>query len=133
MSEESVYILIDTGYEGDYKYQLGDNYDSFVEEYRSMYNLLSIDNYVKPGYETIVDKIMKFSNQNCLSKFGGNTKENPLFLMNTNTHSIDDIIQQARDLHYCHIWHRSPIQNKKVFIVDNTTRLIYLDLEAESG
>jgi len=121
------YVLIDTGYDEDYEYRLGNNYENFVEFYKTIEDLIAIDGWVRPGYENIVENILA----NTRRLF--NSVGNPIF--KTTSATLDDInriIQKVRDLDYCHVWQEDPIDKTTLSIIDGMS-VVTLKLEAESG
>lgn len=132
------FVLIETGYEEDFSYRLGSNYDSFIQGYKNSASLVRIEDYIKTGYESIVNTILGFAKHRQIYRFSegfyNGNYTHPIFVSYSNTpESIDSIIQQARDLNYCHIWGDNPIEKRTDHMIDNKTWLIHLKLEAESG
>ena len=138
------FVLINTGYEEDFPYRLGEDYVNFVERCKNNPNLIKAEKYIRSGYENIMTRILNFSKQKNLygysdkyrksSRFIAQEFSHPIFLTYSDTtDSIDDVIKQARDLNYCHIWGDDPTEKLNGYMIDNKTWLIYLKLEAESG
>ena len=142
------YYVVDTGYEGDFKRRLGNNYDAFIKRCEKMENLVSIGDYVKKEVSknikstinmhtlgnncpifTFIDigKDLKILEESAISEAAKIAMAKGL-----ETARIEFLIQQARNLDYCHIW---ADDNSGEISHYNTVngRITIIKVEAESG
>lgn len=147
------YIFVYTGYEADgipYRFGCEDGifhrYQEFMLKRDALMtdgHLIHMDKKTKPGYENIVHSILgKIRSEHIHPPPWGiegdyDGSNNAIFRVNDNSEStIDRIIQDCRDLDYCHIWDTDPIESIESYLLsedeEEKSALLYLWLEAES-
>lgn len=138
ISPMTYYVLIETGYEEDFPYRLGNNYNEFVERYKNMDTLIRIEEWVREGYEDVVKEVLDVAKNSDIYRFNslfyGGMYLHPIFVTHSvSPENIDRIVQKARDLDYCHIWSDDPIEKVTKYMIGRKKFLVHIKLEAESG
>lgn len=144
-------MYVYTGYESDgmpYRFGCEDGRFHLYQEFmlkrdRLMDNdfLIHMDKKTKSGYENVVQSILdKIRHEKYTRESTIDLSNNAIFKVNDNSDStMERIIQDCRDLDYCHIWTEDPIESIESYLLseeeenEEPSALIYLQLEAESG
>jgi len=145
------YIYVNTGYERDgMPYRFGcENgifhyYQDFVTKRNQLMDnglLIHMDKKTKSGYEntirSLLENVLRHRYRSGCSISIDDLANNAIFKVNdAEDETLERIIQECRDFHYCHIWRGDPIRSIDSYSFLEETEpstIIYLDLEAEAG